>query len=224
MTQNKFLENYKKESKRYITENLHNNINELKNLHTEKFLKKNLENLKTTIDKEQFVIENYHHIIENIMECSKYLDLSIEKKLETHINLIKNIKDFKFEEEITEKKITQNECVSVINSSIIAFEILINIIIKEEADNEDEYEKNSDDKFKNSNINKIFLAKLPDEIDEKVLEKHFSKCGPIKRCLKIKDKKIAFITFENESGFKNALKFHGTSLFDHTLIISKSKE
>lgn len=65
------------------------------------------------------------------------------------------------------------------------------------------------------NANKVFVSNFPREVEEAVLRKDFSECGKIVDFAFPRDREtgqsrcMAFITFEDSSGFQAALKYDG---------------
>eukprot|EP01080_Neovahlkampfia_damariscottae_P004862 gene4862-8456_t len=70
---------------------------------------------------------------------------------------------------------------------------------------------------------KIFVSGLSKEIDSKNLRKHFEQCGKVGRFARPKEI-YAFITFEDNDSFQNALKLNGTFLKNSCLRIQRAKE
>jgi hypothetical protein len=93
--------------------------------------------------------------------------------------------------------------------------------------NSNKKEFNKNEKKHNNEIddnkNKIFIAGLPTFIDKKSLEIFF-KDFSVTRIFRPSTVDYAFISFENENDFNNALKLNGTLLKEHTLVISKAKK
>ncbi|WP_059041273.1 ATP-binding protein [Paenibacillus rubinfantis] len=74
----------------------------------------------------------------------------------------------------------------------------------------------------------IFVANLPDNIDEESLEQYFRHCGTIERLIVPRDKHngnkgrgFAFIWFKTEDELKNGLKLNGSILDGRVLRISQ---
>ncbi|MEK3674771.1 ATP-binding protein [Paenibacillus sp. FSL R10-2771] len=74
----------------------------------------------------------------------------------------------------------------------------------------------------------IFVANLPDDIDEEKLEKHFHQCGKVDRLIVPRDKHngnrsrgFAFIWFNNQGELQSALKMSGSMISDKVLRISQ---